>query len=140
MIDAFLIGGCIHKSGKTSRLSLNCYHASSVPTKKELLGGIVPDWYTDETVGDRALPQEQVDAMDRDDAKFNSLGCQRGGDEFKSKSAWIPTSWAGDDSADSCVPSWNAPVDVCDASVKYPLDGHKYSYLGSAMLRTKPER
>jgi hypothetical protein len=31
-------------------------------------------------------------------------------------------------------------VDVCDASVKYPLDGHKYSYLGSAMLRTKPER
>ena len=140
MIDAFLTGGCIHKSGKTSRLSLNCYHASSVPTKKELLGGIVPDWYTDETVGDRALPQEQVDAMDRDDAKFNSLGCQRGGDEFKSKSAWIPTSWAGDDSADSCVPSWNAPVDVCDASVKYPLDGHKYSYLGSAMLRTKPER
>ena len=139
MIDAFLMGGCI-KSGKTSRLSLNCYHASSVPTKKELLGGIVPDWYTDETVGDRALPQEQVDAMDRDDAKFNSLGCQRGGDEFKSKSAWIPTSWAGDDSVDSCVPSWNAPVDVCDASVKYPLDGHKYSHLGSAMLRTKPER
>jgi len=136
MIDAWLGSRCI--ASGTGLFSLNCYYASSVPTKKELMGGIVPDWYTDETVGDRALPQEQVDAMDQDHVNFNLLGCQRGADEYKSKAAWVPTSWSGD-SIDSCVYPSRAPVNVCDASVKYPLDRRNYPNLGSAM-RTRPER
>ena len=137
MIDAWLAGQCInHRPGG---LNLNCYAAQSRPFVKEHVGGYLPDWYYDESrTGE--VPQHIIDEMDRNPLKYNQLGCQRGGEEFK-KQAWIPIGWEKaetekefDQTVDRCLPMDAAKtigfnIDPCNAHL--PMHGNRKDFVAA---------
>ena len=137
MIDAWLAGQCInHRPGG---LNLNCYAAQSRPVVKEHVGGYLPDWYYDESrTGE--VPQHIIDEMDRNPLKYNQLGCQRGGEEFK-KQAWIPIGWEKaetekefDQTVDRCLPMDAAKtigfnIDPCNAHL--PMHGNRKDFVAA---------
>ena len=137
MIDAWLAGQCInHRPGG---LNLNCYAAQSRPVVKEHVGGYLPDWYYDESrTGE--VPQHMIDEMDRNPLKYNQLGCQRGGEEFK-KQAWIPIGWEKaetekefDQTVDRCLPMDAAKtigfnIDPCNAHL--PMHGNRKDFVAA---------
>tara|TARA_B000000441_G_C21702279_1_gene326770 strand:- start:119 stop:1138 length:1020 start_codon:yes stop_codon:yes gene_type:complete len=137
MIDAWLAGQCInHRPGG---LNLNCYAAQSRPVLKEHVGGYLPDWYYDESrTGE--VPQHMIDEMDRNPLKYNQLGCQRGGEEFK-KQAWIPIGWEKaetekefDQTVDRCLPMDAAKtigfnIDPCNAHL--PMHGNRKDFVAA---------
>jgi len=135
MIDAWLAGQCInHKPGG---LNLNCYAAHSRPVLKEHVGGYLPDWYYDESrTGE--MPQHMIDEMDRNPLKYNQLGCQRGGDEYR-KQAWIPMGWDKaeteqefDQTVERCLPMDAAKtigfnIDPCNAHL--PMHANRKDFV-----------
>ena len=137
MIDAWLAGQCInHRPGG---FNLNCYAAQSRPVLKEHVGGYLPDWYYDESrTGE--VPQHMIDEMDRNPLKYNQLGCQRGGEEFK-KQAWIPIGWEKaetekefDQTVDRCLPMDAAKtigfnIDPCNAHL--PMHGNRKDFVAA---------
>ena len=137
MIDAWLAGQCInHRPGG---FNLNCYAAQSRPVLKEHVGGYLPDWYYDESrTGE--VPQHIIDEMDRNPLKYNQLGCQRGGEEFK-KQAWIPIGWEKaetekefDQTVDRCLPMDAAKtigfnIDPCNAHL--PMHGNRKDFVAA---------
>ena len=137
MIDAWLAGQCInHRPGG---FNLNCYAAQSRPVVKEHVGGYLPDWYYDESrTGE--VPQHIIDEMDRNPLKYNQLGCQRGGEEFK-KQAWIPIGWEKaetekefDQTVDRCLPMDAAKtigfnIDPCNAHL--PMHGNRKDFVAA---------
>jgi len=89
MVDAWLAGHCLRRCQNPDQcMNLVCYTAQTVPLRKEHLGGFIPDWYEDDV--DRAVePFEYLD-LEFDHHRYNQLGCERGGEEFKKTGAYFP--------------------------------------------------
>ena len=78
--------------------------------------------------------------MDRNPLKYNQLGCQRGGEEFK-KQAWIPIGWEKaetekefDQTVDRCLPMDAAKtigfnIDPCNAHL--PMHGNRKDFVAA---------
>ena len=88
MIDAWLMGQCLRRCSGPDCMNLVCYTAQTKPLKKEHLGGFIPDWYDDDV--DRAVDPHKYLDLDLDHHRYNQLGCERGGEEFKKNGAYMP--------------------------------------------------
>lgn len=88
MIDAWLAGQCLKRCSGPNCMNLVCYAAQTVPLRKEHIGGFVPDWYEDDV--DRAVDPHKYLDLEFDHHRYNQLGCERGGEEFKKNGAYLP--------------------------------------------------
>ena len=124
MVDAWLAGECITR--RADGLNLRCYHATTTPFRQERVGGYLPNWYLDPKVNDASVPQSQLDAIDADPTLYNSLGCARGGNEYREHIAWLPIGegQGKDTKVWGChPPDWKGvQLNGCDANLKLPIN------------------